>query len=78
MVVRARVVETGAERLDGEERDLEAKAKEKDLARAKAKERVTESMGVEKERAFMEWRVLTTVGQGREKHGDQGRDPGQG
>ena len=75
-VVHSKVVDQGKVKEVGE-KDLEAKAKakvgEKDLE-AKAKERDMVSMGEEKERECMDWRVQPSLGEVTVRHGVEVKD----
>ena len=75
-VVHSKVVDQGKVKEVGE-KDLEAKAKakvgEKDLE-AKAKERDMVSMGEEKERECMDWRVQPSHGEVAVRHGVEVKD----
>ena len=62
-VVHSKVVDQGKVKAVGE-KDLEAKAKERDMV----------SMGEEKERECMDWRVQPSHGEGAVRHGGEARD----
>ena len=79
-VVHSKVVDQGKVKEEVGEKDLEAKAKakvgEKDLE-AKAKERDMVSMGEERERECMDWRVQLSLGEVTVRHGVEERDRDQ-